>query len=92
MDGFKNTKTEDLQKEHDCFEEMINKGDEGIPKDVLEEVEKELEELLKDFPKGLGFCHVYWNYKKELLLKRGYEWLSPKDIADSDPHQITFFD
>ena len=64
----------------------------NIPDEVMAEVEKELEEKFKDYPKGMGFCHTYWYHKKQALEKRGYTWKSPQDIADEDPHSITFFD
>lgn len=67
----------------------VNKN---IPKEVLAEVEKELEEKFKDYPKGIGFCHIYWNYKKQALEQRGYTWLSPQDVANSDPHNRTIYD
>ena len=66
--------------------------DQNIPKDVMDEVEKELEEMFKDYPKGMGFCHVYWYHKKEALAKRGYTWMSPQDIADADPHNRIIYD
>ncbi len=64
----------------------------NIPDEVMAEVEKELEEKFKDYPKGMGFCHTYWYHKKQALAQRGYTWKSPQDEADSDPHSITFFD
>ncbi len=64
----------------------------NIPEEVMEKVEAELEEKFKDYPKGLGFCHIYWNYKKNMLADLGYYWESPEDIANKDPHSITFFD
>ncbi len=57
----------------------------NIPNEVMEEVDKLLEEKFKDYPKGLGFCHIYWNYKKNMLLDRGYYWQSPQDL---DPNAI----
>ncbi len=67
--------------------------DAGIPKDVLAEVEKKLEEQFKDWPRGMGFCHIYWNYKKQYLADLGYSWQSPQDIANQqNPNGITFFD
>ncbi len=33
---------------------------------------------------GMGFCHLYWHTKREILLADyGIEWLSPKDL---NPH------
>lgn len=51
-----------------------------IPKDVLDEVENELEELFKDEPRYMGFCHVYWGTKKKLLKNKGYDWKSPQEL------------
>ena len=47
-------------------------------KAVIEDVEKELAELLKDKPRGMGFCHIYWYEKKRILKEKyGIEWKSP---------------
>ncbi len=54
--------------------------EQGIPKKVMDEVEAEIEEIFKGQPRGMGFCHVYWNCKKELLKRRGYGWQSPRDL------------
>ena len=59
--------------------------DQNIPDGIMREVEKILDDRFKDFNKGLGFCHIYWYHKKELLRERGYSWLSP---ADLDPNAI----
>jgi hypothetical protein len=44
---------------------------------VIYEVEKELDEQLKDEPRGMGFCHSYWSAKRAALARRGIEWRSP---------------
>ena len=41
------------------------------------DVEKEVDELLKDEPRHMGFCHHYWAVKREILEKHGIEWRSP---------------
>ena len=47
-------------------------------KAVIKDVEKELDRLLKDKPKGMGFCHIYWYEKKKILKEKyGIEWKSP---------------
>ena len=47
-------------------------------KGVIKDVEKELDKLLKDKPKGMGFCHIYWYEKKRILKEKyGIEWKSP---------------
>lgn len=45
--------------------------------EVIFEVEKELDEQLKDEPRGMGFCHSYWSAKRAALARRGIEWRSP---------------
>lgn len=44
---------------------------------VIYEVEKEVDEILKDEPRGMGFCFAYWSAKRAALAKRGIEWKSP---------------
>lgn len=42
------------------------------------EVEKELDEIFKDHPRGMGFCHLYWHEKARLLKEKyGIDWRSP---------------
>ena len=45
--------------------------------DVIYEVEKEVDEQLKDEPRCMGFCHSYWSAKRAALARRGIEWRSP---------------
>ena len=45
--------------------------------DVIYEVEKEVDEQLKDEPRGMGFCFNYWGAKRASLARRGIEWRSP---------------
>mgnify|MGYP003547696595 FL=1 len=45
--------------------------------DVIYEVETEVNEQLKDEPRGMGFCHIYWSTKRAALARRGIEWRSP---------------
>ena len=44
---------------------------------VIYDVEKEVDEQLKDEARGMGFCHVYWRAKRAALARRGIEWKSP---------------
>ena len=44
---------------------------------VIYEVEKEVDEQLKDEPRGMGFCHSYWSAKRAALARRGIVWRSP---------------
>lgn len=53
-------------------------------KAVIEDVEKELDELFKDHPKPMGFCHIYWQEKRRILKeKHGIDWKSPSFM---NPH------
>lgn len=52
-------------------------------KAVIDDVERELDELFKNNPlRGQrGFCHAYWSAKKELLSEKyGIEWRSPQQM------------
>lgn len=47
-------------------------------KDVLESL---IEEQLKNSPRGLGFCHVYWHTKKRILKEKyNIDWRSPAEL------------
>ena len=47
-------------------------------KAIIDDVERELDEMLKDEPKGMGFCHHYWHCKSKLLKEKyGINWRSP---------------
>lgn len=48
--------------------------------DVIYEVEKEVEEELKDEPRGMGFCFGYWSAKRAALERRGIQWRSPSSM------------
>ncbi len=45
--------------------------------DIIYEVEKEVDDQLKDEPRGMGFCYGYWSAKRAALARRGIEWRSP---------------
>ena len=45
--------------------------------EVIYEVEKEVDEQLKDEPRGMGFCFNYWSAKRAALARRGIRWRSP---------------
>lgn len=47
---------------------------------MIYEVEKEVDEELKDELRGMGFCHAYWNAKRAALARRGVEWRSPNSM------------
>lgn len=44
---------------------------------VIYDVELECAELLKDEPRGMGFCFSYWSTKTAVLAKHGITWKSP---------------
>ena len=44
---------------------------------VIYDIEKEVDEQLKDEPRGMGFCHSYWSTKRAVLARHGIEWKSP---------------
>lgn len=47
---------------------------------ISQELEKRIDEILKDRPKGLGFCHSYWATKKRLLFEvYGIVWYTPAE-------------
>jgi len=69
-------------------------GDETTKRDPFEytlrywiiraKLERKIKQELKDYPRGMGFCHHYWKVKKEILKKDyGIEWKSP---AELNPH------
>lgn len=45
--------------------------------DVIDDVERELDLLLYDHPRGMGFCHALWYYKEQVLQMYGISWRSP---------------
>ena len=44
---------------------------------VIDEVERRLYDELKDEPRGMGSCFLYWSAKRDLLAEYGIEWRSP---------------
>ena len=55
--------------------------------EVIYDVEKELDQELKDEPRCMGFCHSYWSAKRAALARRGIEWkslsaMNPKVMFD----------
>ncbi|MBR4160678.1 MAG: hypothetical protein IKT87_03250 [Bacteroidaceae bacterium] len=48
--------------------------------EVIYDVELELEEELKDEPRGMGFCYGYWSAKRAALARRGIEWNPPPSM------------
>lgn len=48
--------------------------------DVIYDVEQELEEELKDEPRGMGFCYGYWSAKRAALAKLGIDWNPPPSM------------
>ena len=48
--------------------------------DIIYEVEKEVDEQLKDEPRGMGFCFSYWSAKRAALARHGIQWRSPSEM------------
>ena len=47
---------------------------------IEKEVDAKVEEILKDEPRMLGFCHMFWGTKKKLLKEEyGIDWLTPAE-------------
>lgn len=46
-------------------------------KKIERKVEAEVKRRLRGEPKGMGFCHMYWACKREVLDEYGIEWRSP---------------
>jgi hypothetical protein len=50
-------------------------------KNIFKLAEAEVERELADQPRQLGFCHVYWEKKKQILKnKYGIEWKTPGEM------------
>lgn len=47
---------------------------------AIYDVEKEVDEELKDEPRCMGFCFTYWSAKRSALARRGIEWRSPSEM------------
>ncbi|WP_300728064.1 hypothetical protein [uncultured Bacteroides sp.] len=48
---------------------------------VIDEANKKIYDILKDHPRGMGFCHAYWHVKKKVLSEDyGIEWRSPAEM------------
>ena len=47
---------------------------------IADELEALIDEELKDVPRGLGFCHIYWSVKKRILKEKyNIDWRSPAE-------------
>ena len=50
-------------------------------KKIEPELQRELDEIFKNKPRMLGFCHVYWGTKKRILKEKyGIDWKSPQEL------------
>ena len=52
-------------------------------KKIKDELEKKINMKIEidGYKKGIGYCHIYWEYKKEILKKDyGIEWKSPAEL------------
>ena len=45
--------------------------------ECIYDVEKKCDSILKNEPKGMGFCYSYWSTKEAVLAKHGIRWKSP---------------
>ena len=48
--------------------------------EIIYDVEKECDRLLKGEPRGMGFCFSYWATKSSVLQKYGISWRSPSSM------------
>lgn len=48
---------------------------------ALRAAEREAKEVLKDAPRGMGFCHWHWGTKKAILKEKyRIEWRTPAEL------------
>ena len=47
---------------------------------VIDRAEAEAYRHLTDVPRGLGFCHAYWQALKDALAAEGVEWRTPYEM------------
>lgn len=47
---------------------------------VIDDVDMEVAEELKDEPGGMGFCYMVWSVRQRVLSKYGIEWRSPSTM------------
>ena len=48
--------------------------------DNIYQAELEVDKLLKDVPRGMGYCFAHWPALKRALAKRGVPWKSPNEL------------
>lgn len=49
--------------------------------ELYETVERQTDaEIGGDFPRGMGFCHLYWHTKTAVLAQHGIQWRSPASM------------
>ncbi len=48
--------------------------------EVIDEVQREVDDRLADVPRGMGFCHCYWPELRSALKRRGINWRSPSQM------------
>lgn len=74
-------KTEYLKYYETCRLPLVNSQSTLNKIAVVEkEVDKKIEEILKDEPRMLGFCHLYWATKKKILREHyGIIWYTPAE-------------
>lgn len=47
---------------------------------IIFQVEKECNRILKNHPRGMGFCFMYWSVMSEILERHGIHWCSPAQM------------
>lgn len=45
--------------------------------ELYETVEQQTDAEIVGFPRGMGFCHIYWSTKTAVLAQHGIAWRSP---------------
>lgn len=66
---------EDTHYLHDPIED-----DPEIAK-VIQQAEQETEEAVRSCKRGMGFCHLVWNTKQQILKEKyGIEWFTPVEM------------
>lgn len=48
---------------------------------IFKSVDKEVETILADLPRQLGYCHAFWDEKRRILKQKyGIRWKSPDEM------------
>lgn len=77
----RNQKPSDVYEKGGLYHDKVELTDKY--KAVIEVVEKEVDDMLKNHPsyKQMGYCHFFWEKKKKILKdKYSIEWRSPSEL------------